>query len=355
MIDLSQATPGRQAARGDRASDSEDQAMTWSPNGKWIAFHTHREMSDDVWLRPADGKAAGSAASRSSAAVRRLGGRAGRPTARSCCSTALARATAAPCFTRLASTRRVATVTSDLQEVPAEGFDGEITHAEWLPGSASRSCAREGRARATRHHHRCRSGRRAATWCIEFADRARLLRPWQFRPTADMWRLRRPRLTATIRSFEIASAAMRPPMQLTTRSVEQDAAGVVARWRARRLHDLELRRRVLVVHADDRRLPDWLPRSILTFAGGLRPPHLSRRPDRRRHRRPGRAAAGDGVRDRVGPHAAGRHLLRDHHRLRHLGARRIALPDRRSDRRVRRRRRRHHRASTASTACSCAR
>ena len=37
-------------------SDSEDQAMAWSPNGKWIAFHTHREMSDDVWLRPADGK-----------------------------------------------------------------------------------------------------------------------------------------------------------------------------------------------------------------------------------------------------------------------------------------------------------
>ncbi len=36
-------------------SDSEDQAMAWSPNGKWIAFHSHREMSDDVWLRPVDG------------------------------------------------------------------------------------------------------------------------------------------------------------------------------------------------------------------------------------------------------------------------------------------------------------
>ena len=36
-------------------SDSEDQAMAWSPNGRWIALHSHREMSDDIWLRPADG------------------------------------------------------------------------------------------------------------------------------------------------------------------------------------------------------------------------------------------------------------------------------------------------------------
>ena len=44
-----------------------------------------------------------------------------------------------------------------------------------------------------------------------------------------------------------------------------------------------------------------------------------------------------------GPHAAGRHLLRDRHRLHHLRPRRIEVPDRRPDRRLRRRRRRHRR------------
>ena len=28
--------------------------MNWSPNGRWIVFHTH-ESGDDIWLMPADG------------------------------------------------------------------------------------------------------------------------------------------------------------------------------------------------------------------------------------------------------------------------------------------------------------
>lgn len=35
-----------------RASYSEDQGMCWSPNNKWIAFHTHADGTDDLWIQP---------------------------------------------------------------------------------------------------------------------------------------------------------------------------------------------------------------------------------------------------------------------------------------------------------------
>ncbi|MGD8330889.1 MAG: hypothetical protein PVJ49_15780 [Acidobacteriota bacterium] len=38
-----------------RHSYSEDQGMHWSPNGRWIVLHSHADGTDDVWLQPADG------------------------------------------------------------------------------------------------------------------------------------------------------------------------------------------------------------------------------------------------------------------------------------------------------------
>jgi len=38
-----------------RASYSEDQGMCWSPNLKWIAFHTHADDTDDLYIMPATG------------------------------------------------------------------------------------------------------------------------------------------------------------------------------------------------------------------------------------------------------------------------------------------------------------
>lgn len=40
-----------------QASPSEDQGMSWSPNGRWIVFHSHQQHTDDIWLEPADGSA----------------------------------------------------------------------------------------------------------------------------------------------------------------------------------------------------------------------------------------------------------------------------------------------------------
>lgn len=53
-VSASSATPHDQPETVVRASPSEDQGMVWSPNGRWIAFHTHVD-SDDIWLMPSDG------------------------------------------------------------------------------------------------------------------------------------------------------------------------------------------------------------------------------------------------------------------------------------------------------------
>ena len=55
IIEVNPAKPAAQVATVVHASVSEDQALCWSPNGKWIAFHSHKEQSDDVWLRPSTG------------------------------------------------------------------------------------------------------------------------------------------------------------------------------------------------------------------------------------------------------------------------------------------------------------
>ena len=115
-------------------SDSEDQAMAWSPNGKWIALHSHREMSDDVWLRPADG----------SVPDRRItflgrGAEVGWPRWSPNGQTVLldgAHAqTGRSVIYAIGVNQDSGELTSELREIKAEGFEGELTHAEWLPNS----------------------------------------------------------------------------------------------------------------------------------------------------------------------------------------------------------------------------
>jgi len=55
VISADPQEPATAPSRVIHDSVSEDQALCWSPNGKWVAFHSHKEQSDDLWLRPAEG------------------------------------------------------------------------------------------------------------------------------------------------------------------------------------------------------------------------------------------------------------------------------------------------------------
>lgn len=112
-------------------SDSEDQAMAWSPNGRWIALHSHREMSDDVWLRPADG-------SRPDRRITMLGRGAEvgwprwSPDGRTVLLDGANRQGRSVAYT-IGVDQDSGEVTSELQEIATPGVAGDVMHAEWLP------------------------------------------------------------------------------------------------------------------------------------------------------------------------------------------------------------------------------
>jgi Tol biopolymer transport system component len=57
IIAVDPAQPAAKPSSVVHDSASEDQSLCWSPNGQWIAFHSHKELSDDLWLRRASGDA----------------------------------------------------------------------------------------------------------------------------------------------------------------------------------------------------------------------------------------------------------------------------------------------------------
>ncbi|HWI17533.1 MAG TPA: hypothetical protein VNT81_07295, partial [Vicinamibacterales bacterium] len=136
VIDVKQALPAGKPLDIIAQSDSEDQAMAWSPNGKWIAFHTHREMSDDVWLKPVDG----------SQADRRItflgrGAEVGWPRWSPDGQTVLLdgarKSDGHSVMYTIGVNQDTGETTTELREVRVEGFEGDITHAEWLPSSTT--------------------------------------------------------------------------------------------------------------------------------------------------------------------------------------------------------------------------
>jgi Tol biopolymer transport system component len=128
--------PAHQPTEIIAASDSEDQAMTWSPNGKWIAFHTHREQSDDIWLRPVD----------RSAADRRISflGRGAEvgwprwsPDGRWVLYNGASPISGNSVLFVIGLNQDSGEITTPPREIAVTGIAGELVHGEWLPDSAS--------------------------------------------------------------------------------------------------------------------------------------------------------------------------------------------------------------------------
>jgi Tol biopolymer transport system component len=132
VIDVTHALPAAKPSDVIAQSDSEDQAMAWSPNGRWIAFHTHREMSDDVWLRPADGKQADKRITFLGRGAE-VGWPRWSPDGKTVLLDGARKSDGKSVIYAIGVDQESGAVTSELREVRAEGFDGDITHAEWLP------------------------------------------------------------------------------------------------------------------------------------------------------------------------------------------------------------------------------
>ena len=138
VVDLNQSIPAAKPSEVLEDSDSEDQAMTWSPNGQWIAFHTHKEMSDDVWLRPADGGAPDKQIT-----FLGRGAEVGWPRWSPDGRTVLlngARKTrggsdGVSVLYTIGVNQDTGATTTELREIVVGGITGEMGHAEWLPGS----------------------------------------------------------------------------------------------------------------------------------------------------------------------------------------------------------------------------
>jgi Tol biopolymer transport system component len=136
VINVAQTIPAAKPLEVIAQSESEDQAMAWSPNGKWIAFHTHRQMSDDVWLRPADG-------SQPDKQITFLGRGAEvgwprwSPDGKTVLLNGARKRDGASVLYTIGVNQETGSVTSEIKEIVVEGLDAEMGHAEWLPNSAS--------------------------------------------------------------------------------------------------------------------------------------------------------------------------------------------------------------------------
>jgi Tol biopolymer transport system component len=117
-------------------SPSEDQGMTWSPNGKWIAFHSHQQQSDDIWMRPADNSAPAYRATRLGRGAE-TGWPRWSPDGRWIAfdGDTLNGALARSLLWIIGADQETGQVTTPLHAIPLGGLTEDVLHAEWKGGS----------------------------------------------------------------------------------------------------------------------------------------------------------------------------------------------------------------------------
>jgi Tol biopolymer transport system component len=130
IISADAAEPQSQPPTVIHDSKSEDQSLCWSPNAQWVAFHSHKEQSDDLWLR----RAAGDPTSRRITTLGR-GAETGWPRwsrdGRSVVFTGASRTTGRTAMYVIDVDQQSGEVTSKERELPLAGTNVDVLHAEW--------------------------------------------------------------------------------------------------------------------------------------------------------------------------------------------------------------------------------
>src|SRR5262249_26995017 len=122
-------------ARIVQASASEDQSLCWSPNGRWIAFHSHKDQSDDIWLLPAAGGNPGAQRLSFRGGGAGTGGPRWSPDGKWLLFEGASRTSHRSVAYVVGMDQESGSVTGDPTELAISGLDADVSHAEWLADS----------------------------------------------------------------------------------------------------------------------------------------------------------------------------------------------------------------------------